>query len=348
MNIFLSVRTLVLAAVLLGASRAAAWDYEVHRFINQLALAALPTNYPAFVRAPVARERIAFLAGEPDRWRNTLDMPLRHVNGLDHYLDLEDLTKYGLAPDALPPFRYEFVAQLIRGRAAHARNFPSADSAKDLDRTHSLIGFLPWTMTEYYAKLKSEFSYLRELETAGTPEEIANARENIVYVMGVMGHFVGDATQPLHTTRHFNGWTGPNPNHYTTAHSFHAWIDGGFLHKAGLKTNDVIAQVRPAKLPWPADATSSHTNAFPEMLAFVLEQAKLVEPLYQLEKDGKLSAEGQAGDAGRAFLTAQLLQAGQMLGGLWLAAWQEAPPDTFLRAELARRNPAGAAAQKEK
>ena len=31
---------------------AQAWDYEGHRLVNQLALASLPTNYPAFVRLP--------------------------------------------------------------------------------------------------------------------------------------------------------------------------------------------------------------------------------------------------------------------------------------------------------
>ncbi|MGH7969916.1 MAG: hypothetical protein ACREIC_14435, partial [Limisphaerales bacterium] len=39
------------------------WDYEVHRVINQLALASLPTNFPAFIRTPEASERIAFLSG---------------------------------------------------------------------------------------------------------------------------------------------------------------------------------------------------------------------------------------------------------------------------------------------
>ncbi len=337
MNKFLSAPCLITVWILLLASRASAWDYQVHRFINQLALASLPTNYPSFVRTPIARERIAFLAGEPDRWRNTLDMPFRHVNGPDHFLDLEDLTKYGLTPEALAPFRYEFVAQLNRGRSLHPRNFPALDPARDSDRTRALIGFLPWTMTEYYSKLKSAFSYLRELEEAGTPEEIENARQNAIYVMGVMGHFVGDATQPLHLTRHYNGWTGANPNGYTTAHSFHAWIDEGFLLKSGVKTNDVFAQVRPAKLPWTGDLSSPHTNAFSDILAFALEQAKLVEPLYQMEKDGKLSANSNSFEAGRDFLTVQLLKAGQMLGDLWLSAWQEAPRDTFLRTELTKR-----------
>ena len=37
---------------------------------------------------------IAFLAGESGRWRNVGDLPLKHLNGPDHYIDLEDLPLY--------------------------------------------------------------------------------------------------------------------------------------------------------------------------------------------------------------------------------------------------------------
>lgn len=327
------------AALLVSVASAHAWDYEIHRFINQLALASLPTNYPAFVCTPEARERIGFLAGEADRWRNTPDAPLRHCNGPDHYLDLEDLATHGLTTDQLSPFRYEFTAQLVRGRAANPRNFPAVESSKDPDATRHLIGFLPWAITEQYAKLKSGFSYLKEFEAAGTPEEIANARQNIIYVMGVMGHFVGDATQPLHTTRHFNGWVGPNPRGYATNHTIHSWIDDGFLRATRIRTNALLARIQPARRPW-TPLESAHTNAFREMLAFVVAQSKLVEPLYQLEQQGKLNPNDPTSAAGREFLSMQLVKAGQMLGDLWLAAWQEATHDKFLQAELAKRKKA--------
>ena len=45
----------------LGPAAGIAWDYEGHRLVNQLAVATLPTNFPAFVQTPEARERIAFL-----------------------------------------------------------------------------------------------------------------------------------------------------------------------------------------------------------------------------------------------------------------------------------------------
>ena len=78
----------------------------------------------------------------------------------------------------------------------------------------------------------------------GTPVEIANAQADIVYVMGVMGHFVGDGSQPLHTTMHFNGWVGDNPNGlHDASQKFHAWIDGGYFRKTGgIKVEPLVAE----------------------------------------------------------------------------------------------------------
>src|SRR4051812_39062208 len=220
-----------LSLVILLTQPAYAWDYEGHRAVNQLALASLPTNFPAFVRAPAAAERVAFLAGEPDRWRNSSDLPLKHLNGPDHYIDLEQLADYGLKPEQLPVLRYDFVAQLALARNAHPEKH-SFDAAKNEDHTRELVGMLPWAITENYSKLKSSFSYLKAFtDGGGTPEEIENAQANILYVMGVMGHYVGDAAQPLHSTIHHHGWVGTNTHQYTTQASFHGWIDGGFFAK---------------------------------------------------------------------------------------------------------------------
>ncbi|MGA9453748.1 MAG: hypothetical protein WBW41_20660 [Verrucomicrobiia bacterium] len=124
-------------------------------------------------------------------------LPLKNVNGPDHYIDLEDLKLYGLTPETLPLLRYDFAADIARARAAHPEKFPPIDPARDADHTRELDGFLPWAITENYAKLKSCFSYLKTFQKyGGTPEEIANAEANVVYAMGVMGHFVGDGLQP--------------------------------------------------------------------------------------------------------------------------------------------------------
>ena len=153
-------------AVVLGAAafNAGAWDYEGHYAINELALASLPADFGGVTLTPVLKTRIEFLAGEPDRWRNVGDLPLRHFNGPDHYIDLEDLKLYGLTPETLPLMRYDFVTDIARERAAHPDKFPPIDPARDADHTRELSGFLPWAITEYYDKLKSCFSYLKTFQ----------------------------------------------------------------------------------------------------------------------------------------------------------------------------------------
>ena len=125
-------RKLFIFAVTLGAFtfRAGAWDYEGHHAINELALASLPKDFGGFELTTALKDRIAFLAGEPDRWRNVSDLPLKHFNGPDHYIDLEDLKLYGLTPETLPIMRYDFVADIALARAAHPEKFPAMDPAK--------------------------------------------------------------------------------------------------------------------------------------------------------------------------------------------------------------------------
>ena len=316
-----------------------AWDYEGHHAVNELALASLPANFGGFELASALKNRIAFLAGEPDRWRNVDDLPLKHVNGPDHYIDLEDLKLFGLTPETLPILRYDFVADIVRARAAHPEKFPAIDPDKDADHTRELNGFLPWAITEYYEKLKSDFSTLKALQQyGGTPEEIANAQADIVYVMGVMGHFVGDGWQPLHTSVHYNGWVGDNPKRYTTRQTFHAWIDGGYFRKTGgIKFETLVGRIQPAAHIANAGEPD---GMFRNTMAYLVAQNKCVEPLYEMEKNGQLTGEGDKGMEGVPFLEGQLVKAGQMLGDIWLTAWLDAPEDTYLEKQLQQRNAA--------
>jgi len=332
-------KTWLTVAAMLGVLvlKAGAWDYEGHHVINELALASLPADFGGFTLSPERKARIAFLAGEPDRWRNVGDLPLKHFNGPDHYMDLEDLKLYGLTPETLPIMRYDFVADIARARAAHPERFPAIDPDRDADHTRELSGFLPWAITEYYEKLKSCLSYLKTYQKyGGTPVEIANAEANVVYVMGVMGHFVGDGSQPLHTTMYFNGWIGDNPHGYTTGTKFHPWIDGGYFRKTGGVTAAALAgKIHPAERLANAGQPD---GMFRDAVSYIVEQNKLVGPLYELEKEGKLTGDGDKGLEERAFLEGQLVKAGQMLGNIWYTAWLEAPEDQYLQAQLTERN----------
>jgi len=313
-----------------------AWYEPGHRIVNQLALDSLPADFPSWVHEPANADRIVFLSQEPDRWRHTRELLLQHDNALDHFIDLEQLAAAGIDVSTLTPFRYQFVAEFAAGRAAHPDRFRTIDPAKDRDFSLEWPGFLPWAIAEYYAKLQTQFSYLKSYERYGTPDEIANARANVIYVMGVMGHFVGDGSQPLHTTVNKSGWVGPNPNGYTTT-DFHALIDGGFIAKAGVTVGELAPRVVPAQPLNLTPRPDGRDPAFVDVVDYLLATRRTVEPMYQLVKEHKLVDGGPGSSEGRAFIDERLLAAGEMLGSLWLTAWRQAAPDPYLQATLLQR-----------
>ncbi len=336
---------LVAASLVVVTSAARAWDYEGHRIVNQLALASLPKDFPTFVHAVAHAERIAFLAGEPDRWRNVPDLPLKHAAGLEHYCDMEYITDAGLDWATVPSFRYDFVVQFAAARKVHADKFLPFDPARNTDRTREWPGFAPWAITEYFGRLRSAFSYLKVFEELGTPDEIMNAQANILYVMGVMAHYVGDCAQPLHTTKHHNGWVGANPNGYTTWRGLHSWVDGGIIAKTGLRAPALAPRITPATPISIAARSDGRDPMFVAVVEYLAGQHRQVEPLYRLEKAGKLGhgADGVVADEARAFIEHRLLEGGQMLGAIWLTAYRNVVPDTYLRSALIRRQTGGPA-----
>jgi hypothetical protein len=133
-----------------------------------------------------------------------------------------------------------------------------------------------------------------------------------------------------------HGWTtNNNPNHYTTSFKFHQWIDGGFFAgTGGIDEQKLAPKIHPAQK---LSGAAAPNGIFETIVQFVTVQNKLVEPLYILDREGKLSNKGDRGAEGRAFLEGQLVKSGQLLGDLWLTAWATAPEDTFLERELQKR-----------
>ncbi len=325
--------------------------------VNQIGLAALPKEFPQFVHAVANAERVAFLAGEPDRWRNVPDLPLRQATYIDHYCDMEYITDAGMDWAKVPSFRYDFAVQYAAARKANEKNFLPFDPAKNSDHTREWPGFAPWAITETYGKLRSAFSYLKVYEELGTADEIMNAQANALYAMGTMGHYVGDCAQPLHTTKHHNGWTGENPKGYTTWDRLHSWIDGGIIGKTNLRFPQLASRVKPAEVIPLAAQTDGRDPMFVAVVAYLTAQHQHVEPLYRLEKEGKLGQgeNGVVAEETKAFIQARLLEGGQMLASIWLTAYRNAVPDTYLRTSLVRRQtaagqpaPADAAAKAKK
>jgi hypothetical protein len=326
-----------------------AWAGATHRAINQLALNSLPADFPGFVREPANADLIVFLAPEPDRWRSSRMAPFRQIVDPQHDFDVEQLTAAGIDPATVTPFLDDFLVQFSAARAAHADAFPPLEPARDYNHLYPFPGVLPWTVAIDYGQLQELFSQWKTFRQYGTPAETAQTESLIVELMGLMGHYVGDSSQPLHVTVHHHGWDcfgwkAPNPHGYSRRSSIHDWIDGtgaggGFIGRAGITEKSLESRVVPATLLDTAARPDGRDPVFVDFMQFVIDQNKEVEPLYQLDQAGKLKADGTPGSLdGKPFIEAQILKGAQMLGDLWLTAWRSAGPDVYLRSELVQRS----------
>jgi hypothetical protein len=94
---------------------------------------------------------------------------------------------------------------------------------------------------EVYGRLKAAFREYRQRRAAHQPTQAVE--QAIIFYAGWLGHYVGDGSQPLHTTIQYNGWVGPNPNGYTTQHGIHAQFETAYV-AANITAKDFAGLVK--------------------------------------------------------------------------------------------------------
>jgi hypothetical protein len=283
-----------LVIVVCTAVLAFGWGDEGHKLINKTAAGAIPADMPPFFKA--GAEKIVYYGPEPDRWREKVESSLKNSQEPDHYIDMERVADIG----EFPVGRYDFI------RWAYAKKMRVTDHSDDY--LPERIGFQPYIAAEVYERLKVAFRQYRALKAAGQPTDAVEA--SAIFYAGWLGHYVGDACNPLHTTIQHNGWVGPNPNGYTTA-KIHWPVESDFVNKN-------LAQLDPASL---MKAPTAISDPFHQYIEYLKSSYALVEPLYQIEKRGGFNAPGS--EEAREFIRKQFAAGSQELVNLWYTAWVE-------------------------
>ncbi len=277
---------------------ARAWGNEGHRIINRLAASALPADVPAFLRSRAALDEIEYLGPEPDRWRSPAEPELNAAQAPEHFIDLELADALG----PLPLRRFDF----------EARVFAAGERPEK-------IGLQPWETDEVWERLKAALREYRRLAASG--QDTRPVEQAAIFYAGWLGHYVGDGSQPLHTTIQYNGWVGPNPHGYTTSHQIHWQFEGPFV-AANIHAPQVEALM-----------TAPHAidgDMFDAYVAYLRHSATHVEKVYQLEKAGDFEGAGTA--QSRKFTAARLAAGASMLRDMIYTAWLDsaAPvPDPY-------------------
>jgi hypothetical protein len=297
------------ALCLLFPAPAGSWGHKGHEIVNRLAAEAMPPETPKFFREAV--ERLEFLGPEPDRWRRS-DAGTE-VKALDqdaqpeHYIDLEYVSGFDF-----PRGRYDFLRALIEHGVV-------ADKVK-----LETPGLLPYRITELCEMLRREWWWWQQAPE-GTEAEREHKRQieqDILYTAGVLGHYVGDGGQPLHTTWHFNGWVEehePNPEGFSTSRGLHYQFEDTFvdMHVEIGDARPLIAAQKPVK------------DFLEDTLAYLRASNAQVKDLYRLDKKSAFAADPnnpqpptEANLEGKRFVAGRIAVSASMLRDLWTAAMQ--------------------------
>jgi hypothetical protein len=257
---------------LAAGGEAMAWGSSGHRMIGVAAMQSLPSDLPDFLREGRSATAVGELSREPDRSRNAGRAHDSDRNP-GHFVDGDDDGRIaGVVPlTALPPTRDDYESAL---RGAGTSSWK--------------MGYLPYSIIEDWQQLAKDFAYWR-VDQAGArnttdPEHRAwlagdalRRQAQILVDIGLLSHFVGDGSMPLHVSVHHDGWgTYPNPGGYTQEHVHVPW-EGRYVHRV----------VSPAALA--AAMLPFHDCDCPieqRVGAYLSDDLATMVPFYELEKAG--------------------------------------------------------------
>jgi hypothetical protein len=266
---------------------------------------ALPAEVPAFLRTTQAVLDVGEYSREPDRIKRA---------GRAYDSDHSPAHQIDIGDDGL-------VAGVLKVTALPANRQDFEKAVEAVGQNSWKTGYLPYSILETEQELTQHLAYWRVLKFAeANPAWSAHRawfnadrkrREaQILIAIGQLSHFVGDGSQPLHLTVHYNGWGEfPNPGAYSQAR-LHSPFEGDLV-------NDHVTLAA-------VEARMSPVNGLQGSLeqrigSYLSASSAQVIPFYEMEKAGGM----KPGDPrGAAFATRQIAIGASELRDLIVIAWR--------------------------
>jgi hypothetical protein len=285
----ISVGCICLLGLILPQPLAWGWGETGHVLSGKAAAMAMPAEMPEFFRREA--DQLSYLTAEPDRWRDRGSAAVTDAFNPDHAINLELVPPGGLeAKD-----RFAFLAMLEK------------------DGKTSAVGMAPFRTLEIYQRLRIEFRLWRK---ATDPKTRGWIEHRIINDAGILGHYVTDGSEPLHTTIHHHGWVGENPNEYTTDPQIHSRFESQYV-----ETHIVLSDIT-SKISGPPDLI---TNEQAQIIAYFRATHEQVVPLYELEKRAPFN-DATTAPENKTFVVQRLVFGVNMLRSLWWSAWITSAP----------------------
>lgn len=265
-----------------------AWGFYGHRRINRMACFTLPPEmFPFFKR------HIDFISDEavgPDRRRYAVVGEAQR-----HYIDIDHYAKGGEDPFAIMPRKWEDAVR------------------KFSEDTLQAYGIVPWHIEVMFGRL------VRAFQRGHVDAILKNVAD--------LGHYVGDAHVPLHTTENYNG-------QLTDQHGIHAFWESRIPELSAENYDHLVGRAQyvdsPLDVAWQA-VYDSHmlldsvlgiekrlSREFPADRKYVFEQrGNSRTPIRTYSRDfARAYEEAMQGMVERR-MNASILT----LGNIWYSAW---------------------------
>lgn len=297
-------------------------------------------------------------------WKDSRLNLVNKLNGPTHYFDAEHIV--GKPGDDLVSYQdkiRKLDTDFSRFMALY-NNKPSALNNKQKNiKIFADVGVAPFRIAQLYEKMVSAFKCADKKKA---PKQINLFKEPVregdytctnkttryedlsaaIQLGGVMGHFVADLAQPLHTTIDYDGYSqGQGGAHaYFETHALH-YIDEKLLDDVSIKAHSSEFQ----KSTWEALKLPPQENFNPAKIAFhlIANSNVLTQPLYDLDKKFAVLNMGTIVPFGlqkkptdkdavrrppqdpqvlqglRSFAVDRLAIGSLVLARLWIQAWRE-------------------------
>lgn len=257
-----------------------AWWPQGHSILAEGAVKALPAEMPDWFRA--GGGQIAHSAQDPDVQKNRALPIMTEREYPQHFFDWELI-----GMEALPPTRREFYADCAK------RGVNPFD-----------VGELPYSLAEWTQRLTIAFAEARKY-----PDNVYIRNKALVYA-GILSHYSGDATMPLHVTLDHDGRVKTDGTSSKTG--IHSKVDS-LIEKSGY-TPDELARgqiIEPLPALW-ADIETQMRETYSHV-----DQTYALEAQLPGESDKKLSP------AVQAFALERGRAASRFTAQLFLTAWRD-------------------------
>ena len=176
------------------------------------------------------------------------------------------------------------------------------------------VGLVFYAIIEEMQRLTVEFRLWREAQEAAVLDTAAveQIQQNAIFSAGVLGHWITDAAQPLHTTVHSDDWDSrfPNPRNYVSK-DIHGRFESQYVD-AAIREKDIDARLTPLRElgDWRQEAESHIRRSFSHF-----------EEVYALDRLGAFGS-GKEAEAAHAFTASRLAEGTSMLRDAWYSAWR--------------------------